>query len=832
MKVSLNWIKEFTDVKLPTEDLIDKIGAQLGAVEEVVETAATYEGALVVKVIGCVKHPNADKLSICLIDDGGVTKKIKRDAEGYIKVVCGAPNVAKGQTVVWLPPGSTVPATFELEPLVLEAREIRGVVSDGMIASARELALGDDHSGIVVIKENIKPGTPMIDAFKLDDTIIDIENKMFTHRPDLFGHMGIAREIAGIQQHTFKSPAWYKEEPVLPKAEPELSLTIKNRVPRLAPRFCAVAVANLQVGDSPMWLKTRLARLGIRPINNIVDITNLIMLETAQPVHAYDYDKLSTGTLAVRLSKNGEKLTLLGGKSISLKEGAVVITDGERPIGLGGVMGGADTEVDRQTKNIVIEVATFEMNQTRKTAMEHGLFTEAATRFTKNQSPRQNLPVLVRVVDEINKLAGGRVASPLFDETDEKTAKKDKVVTTNVDFINRRLGLNLKAAQMKSLLENVEFRVSQNNGEFSVTAPFWRLDIDIPEDIVEEIGRLYGYDHLPLELPRRAIKPAQVDPELSFKSRLRGLLAAKGANEVLTYSFVNEGLLTKAGQSHEEAFHIRNALSPDLQYYRLSLLPSLLEKVHPNIKAGYEDLSMFELGRGHIKGVLDDEKLPRELKSLAYLTAVKRPESGAAYYQAKWVLEGLLSDLGIYSLHYRLLSTADDLPPGWQQAAAPFEPAHSAVVYETSENKDLVLAIVGEPKNEVKQSLKLPAFTAMFEAGQKGLMLAAQLPEYEQLNRYPAIQQDITLRLPTEVKAGAASRALAEELTKISQTEKHIFDLTLDAIFQKPADKTHRHITWRLNLWNPERTLTTPEANKVFDMLEAAAKQKFKAERV
>jgi phenylalanyl-tRNA synthetase beta chain len=834
MKVSLNWIKEFTGVKLPTDQLIEKIGAQLGAVEEVVSVGERYEGALIVKVTSCVKHPDADKLSICLIDDGGVNKPVKREPDGKIKVVCGALNVAKGQTVVWLPPGIVVPSTYGTEPLVLEAREIRGIVSQGMIASAKELAIGDDHTGILVIAETIKPGTPLVDAFKLDDTIIDIENKMFTHRPDLFGHLGIAREIAGIQQTAFKSPSWYTEEPAFPKTESRLPLTIKNDAAGLVPRFCAVVIENVQIGDSPMWLKARLATLGVRPINNVVDLTNYLMLESAQPIHAYDYDKLGTATLGIRQSRQGEKVTLLGGKTLSLEAGAVVITDGEEPIGLGGVMGGADAEVDKHTKNIILEVATFDMNQTRKTAMAYGLFTEAATRFTKNQSPKQVLAVLARATDEITKLAGGRVAGPVIDKQKQGAAKPDKPVNAEAGFINSRLGIELKAAEMKELLENVEIKTDVGGSELAAKVPFWRTDIAIAEDLVEEIGRLFGYDRLPLNLPKRAIKPAPLNRELDFKSYLRSLLSQSGANEVLTYSFVNEALINLAGQSSRKAFHIRNALSPNLQYYRLSLTPSLLEKVHPNIKAGYEELSLFELGRSHVKEVLDNEKLPAELMRVGYVLARKKPIPGAPYFHAKWLFDGLLQKLRIFDLHYKPLAGAKDLPQQWRVAAEPYEPARSAVVYKLDEKSQVagIIGLIGEPTTSLKTALKLPPFTAMFEADQEILISSAAPPLYATLNRYPSIQQDITFRLGVAEEAGSVSSFLAEKLSNVGEDSGYLSNLELTAIFQRTGDKKHKNITWSLSLWHPDRTLTSAEANRIFDMLEAEAKQKFKAERV
>ncbi len=262
-----------------------------------------------------------------------------------------------------------------------------------------------------------KPGTPLMEALAMDDYIIDIENKMFTHRPDLFGMLGIAREIAGIQNQVFKSPSWYKEKIELPKLRGNgLKLSVKNQLPKLVPRFCAVVIRDVAVAPSPVWLQTYLSRVGVRPINNIVDMTNFIMYETSQPLHAYDYDKLDGGSIETRLAKDGEELQVLGGKITKLTKDDILIASGDRPIGLGGVMGGAGTEVDDETKNIVLEVANFDMNTIRRTAMTHGLFTDAATRFTKNQSPRQNLPVILRAMTDIMSLAGGRQGSEVVDD--------------------------------------------------------------------------------------------------------------------------------------------------------------------------------------------------------------------------------------------------------------------------------------------------------------------------------------------------------------------------------------------------------------------------------
>ena len=375
MKLSLDLAQQYSNVDLKAisqDKLLEKIGSQLGAVDEVIEWGPRYEGILVAKVVSANKHPNADKLSVCLVDDGGKNSTVKRNEDKLIQVVCGAPNVGAGQLVAWIPPGATVPATYDKDPLVLEAREIRGAMSNGMLASPSELGVSSDHNGILVIdpaevsRTSVKPGQPFKDLYGLDDVVIDIENKMFSHRPDCFGVLGLARELAGINQKPFTSPSWYDEFAKIDPDTSGLPLTVKNDVQKLVPRFCAVVIAGVTVKPSPYSMQSALTRVGIKPINNIVDITNFVMYLTGQPLHAFDYDKVKSGKqdaeLAVRLSKKSEELTLLGGKKITFEEPALVITDGIRPIGLAGIMGGTGTEVSTSTKNIILECANFDMN--------------------------------------------------------------------------------------------------------------------------------------------------------------------------------------------------------------------------------------------------------------------------------------------------------------------------------------------------------------------------------------------------------------------------------------------------------------------------------------
>lgn len=831
MKVSLQWVRKFTDVDLPTDELVEKIGAQLGAVEEAINLGERYRGIVIAKVISVEKHPDADKLSVCMIDDGGAVKDASRDKNGLVQVVCGAPNVAAGQLVAWLPPGSIVPNTYNKDRFVLEARELRGKMSNGMIASARELALGDEHEGILVIDKPAKPGESFAEVYELDDYIIDIENKMFTHRPDLFGQLGVAREIAGIRHKTFKSPGWYKKDPdtYTDGRKNVVQLKVKNEEPELVPRFLAVVIKDVRVGPSPLWLQTYLARVGVRPINNIVDTTNYLMLETAQPLHAYDYDKLKTATLGIRLSKKGEELELLGGKVLKLDQGSIVITDGLKPVGLGGVMGGADTEVSSETRNIILEAATFDMNTTRKTAMRYGLFTDAATRFTKNQSPHQNMAALLRAVSIVRETAGGRQASKVVDNSRVKSAGSSVKVTAR--FINERLGGKLTALQIKRFLENVEFTVKIAGDELSIRPPFWRTDIEIPEDIVEEVGRLYGYDRLPHGLPSREISPTEVNPLLSFKSRLRDILAKAGGNEALTYSFIHGSLIEKAGQDKKDAYHIRNALSPDLQYYRLSLVPNLLEKIHPNVKLGFEQFALFEIGKAHIKGVLDEEKLPLELERLAAVIAGPDTKTaGAPYYMAKTYVEHLFwQGLGIGTAEYVLLEEARKLPKVWEVAAKAYEPARAAVVYAQGQ----LLGLVGEPSPGLRSALKLPSRTAQLELDIEVLQrLSGKVKGYHPLNKYPQTEQDICLRTDAGLTYGELTQFVMGYLEEVRKEHGYDYWLRPLDIYQREADKEHKQVTWRILLSHPARTLTTEETNKLLYGLAKEAKVKIKAERI
>ncbi len=860
MKVSLNIIKQLINFELPpVDELVARVNQQLGGVEAVIDLNAKYGGARIVRVVECAKHPDADRLSVTKIDDGGAVADVPRDENGLVQVVCGAPNVHADMWAIWLPPKSTVPASFDDdEPFVLDARPLRGVLSQGMLAAADELDIGTDHEGIVEIHEHdvpsgaeLRAGASFAETFGLDDFVLDIENKMFTHRPDCFGQLGVAREIAGIFGRKFTSPDWYKEEQKFAGGE-GLELEVFNDAPELVQRFMAVAIKNVEVKSSPLWLQCQLVAMGGKPINSIVDVTNYVMLMTAQPTHAYDYDTLRGYSLGARLARPGEKVSLLNGKEYELTANDIVIADGEGVIGLAGIMGGSSTEVSSKTKNIVLECATFDMYALRKTAMRHGVFTDALARFNKGQSPLQNAAVLKRLMS----MVGGEQASEVFDEK-LNMFWGERSVSVSKGFIQSRLGLDQKPNwliddEILRLLHNVEMkakkygtpsvaypdqeatyvdgsaRVVDNSKAIlksclKVTVPFWRTDLELPEDIVEEVGRLYGFDKLPRQLPMRSIKPAPRNPRRQLKQAIRQSLSRAGANEVLTYSFVHERVLKNAEQDPSRAYRLSNALSPDLQYYRTSVLPSLLDKVHANIKAGHDEFMLFEIGKIHDKELpLNDENLPSEQTFVDGVYASKKPRAGAPFYKARKLVDRLLADINVEADFVKIAESDADVP-------APFDGQRSAWIVAKNDNK---LGIVGELSQAVRRNFKLPDYTAAFSLYIEKLQVCLtenREHNYRPLSRFPSISQDISLRSSVEISHDELLRAVRQCLDESKNLHCHVQTL---GIYQPKDDAAIKTTTFRLTFTSYQQTLTDAEVKPIMDNIATAALTKLDAERV
>lgn len=811
MIISVNWLKKFTNIDTTVEELATLIGARLVEIEGIEDLSEKYKGVVVAKVVECWPLEGSDHLNVTKIDDGGVVQDIERDENGLVQVVCGASNVRAGLLVAWLPPRSTVPESYnDAEPFVLGAKPLRGVMSNGMLASARELDLYDDHAGILEIDKDATPGTPFAELYELNDYLLNIENKSLTHRPDAFGVIGFAREVAGIQGKPFFTPDWLE---VLSGAvendgsaqAPAISIEDAS----LSDRFQAIVLSDVdEKAKSPVQMQTYLARCGVRPINAAVDVSNYLMVLTGQPSHTYDYDKLRAVagddfTIRVRLAKPEEKLVLLDGKEVELDQSDIVIAAGETAVGLAGVMGGQSTLVDESTKAVLLEVATFDLYHMRSTQMRHGIFSEAVTRFTKGIPAQLSTPVLVEAVRMLQDYTGGHATSEVVQDY---PGTHDPIsVQIRLAQVNETLGTQFASEDIAELLQNVGFSVEFNGLDANVSVPYWRQDIHIAEDIIEEVGRLAGFDTINQTLPRReftAVAPSDFD---SLRSIVRKSFVRAGATEVLTYSFIHGDVLKKAGQAPDNAYRVVNSISPDLQYYRQSLTPSLLSNVFANVKAGYESFALFEANKVHQKSDgVNEENVPIERDSIA-LVITNAKAKGAAYYDAKTTLEYVLTVLDIVPA-YRSLDQQDDA------VYAPFEPKRSAVVIDNK--TEAVLGVLGEYKKSVQKAFKLPEYTAGFEIDPRQLLQSVELVgvQYRPLSKYPGTERDVCFQVQSDVQY---EQVVQRAQAVLSETDLITTLKPLD-IYQ-PEEGSVKNITVRIGLTSYEKTMTNEEVTTVID---------------
>lgn len=820
MIISLNWLKQYTDITVPVNELVSLIGSRLVEIESVTSLSEKYADVRIVRVVTCEDVDGSDHLHLTTIDDGSVVEGVERNADGFVQVVCGAPNVRVGMLAAWLPPASTVPETFgSADPFVLSAKPLRGHVSNGMLASAKELDLFDEHDGIIEVDVDAQPGASFAEAYQLNDVLLDIENKSLTHRPDAFGVIGFAREVAAIQGNTFKTPEWLRD--LTPEFSPSGDASIKVVVEdaSLSDRFTAIILEGAsESAVSPLQMQTWLARSGVRPISAIVDVTNYLMLLTGQPMHAYDYDKflkVSGGVNEIRVRKGrpNETLTLLDGTIVTLDADDMVIAAGDVAVGLAGVMGGANTEIDASTTRILLECATFDLYNLRGAMMKHGIFTEAITRLTKGVPAALSAPVQAEAVRLLSQHASATLVSGLCE--DYPGQRDETAIEISVQHVNAILGTTLSADEMSAVLTAVEMPVEKTSDHMLiVTVPYWRHDLTIAEDIIEEIGRLRGFDEIAPTLPLRtftAVSPTDFD---TFRASLRQALVRSGANEVLTYSFVHGDMMTKAGQNPEEAYRLVNSLSPQLQYFRQSLTPSLLSAIHPNIKAGFDSFALFELNKFHTKRHdLTEENVPKELDSLALVIAYRKKQSFSSYYAAKRYADALFTAIGVLVV-YKPLEAGSDYP-----VSQPFEPKRSARVFAA--DGTTMLGVVGEYKASVARDFKLPSTAAGFELSTKALfyVTADAGSTYTPLSRYPSIERDMCFQVDQTVTyqtvVDAAHAALAETLLQTAIAPVDIYQ----------GDESVKNITIRITLTSHMETLTSQQAGEVLDKVTEAVIQ-------
>jgi phenylalanyl-tRNA synthetase beta chain len=811
--------------KLPkkVEESLEIISNKIGAVEDVQDLSKKYENIYIAEIVEKREHPDADKLGIYMITIDGDEKT---------QVLAGDKNLEVGDKVAYIKPGGIVPSTYYNEPFEIKSVKMRGEMSNGMMCSQRELDIGPCHDKVLVLSKDAPVGESFAKYYELDDTIIDIENKALTNRGDLFGIIGLAREISACQGIEFESPKWLKEPQInLEPSEICLNLDVDNQAEPICPRYCAIAMSNIKMTDSPIWLKSVLLKSDIKPINIVVDITNYLMLVTGQPLHAFDLDKVintdskqaDMAHIVVRTGRPEEKILGIDDNLYDLNDNHLIIANSQNPIAIAGVIGGKDTEIDENSTNIIIESANFDRYNLRRTSMELGIVTEASTRFTRSQSPENCLPVLSKAVELIQELAQGEIASTLIDSY--PTTQKENLITLNINKLKEKLGLEINCREIEKILKDMEYEIVKSEDEYlTVKVPKFRLDIEIEEDVYEDVIRIYGYDKMEYVLPTRYIS-ATFKPEIiNIKSKIRSVLSNSGCNELISYSFTNIQALNLVKQNPDNCFKLLNPISQDLELMRPSILLSLLEKARVNIQQDINTFCIYEMGISHQKDNLNKENLPLEEWKLSLLfTDSTDIIEGNPYYQAKRYLEKVLNSLKIQGVNYTLLADVDfeTLPIWIKNIAGSFEANSSSVVSIRVGESRIFLGILGEIELEVKRELGLNTFTSGFEINLEQLnFLNGDCIRDLKESKYPYITQDICFVVPEMV----TYQELYEKVTKSLENNDLRSEMRCIDIYKKEKSED-RNITVRISLSNTKKTLTDKDFKKIREKIEKNIKK-------
>ena len=786
MKLSYQWLKQLLPgLKKSPKQLGEVLSMQIAEVEEIIKLSQGLEKVIVAEIIKIKPHPQADKLQVAVVNNG----KTKQE------VVCGAPNIKAGQKVPLALSGAVLPKGMEIKPAV-----IRGVKSNGMLCAEDELGLGSDHEGILILPSNLKPGQSLTRALKLDDTILDVENKSLTHRPDLFNHIGFAREIGVL----------FGIKPKLPdfklKALSNKSLIqIKVEDKKLCPRYMAVVMDDIKVAPSPDWLQTRLRNLGMKPINNVVDITNYILTEIGQPLHAFDADKIKENKIIIRRAKANEKLMALDGQEYKLSSDNLVIADAKKPVALGGIIGGELSGITDSTKRIVIESANFDSANIRRSAWHLALRTEAVVRFEKG------LPLvfpelgLARAIELIQDLAKGKVVSKIYDlKSNEanKALKQKKEIVFDPVRARMFIGADIKDQQIIKILKGLGAKVKTKGKKLSVVLPSHRPDLNIFEDLVEEVVRIYGAEKI-TPLPILAeLQPVEQTKEYHLNNQLKNVLIGLGFDEVYNYAFANEKAIKYFGQK-ENYREVANPLNEEQQYLRQSLIPGLVANAIKNSQ-NYPEFKIFEIGR-----VFNPEEKTKVAGLIFEKETKKGIDQGDVYakccqnkcFIAKSIVEQILQTI--------IGGQGNEIE----------RQVRENIKYESkSLNKVLVyfnqqeIGFVGENDSQ----------TGYFELDLKELSRLVGVKEFSRSSAYPAVKRDLAFLIDKKYDWFE----LCDEIHKIDKLIKEIkFQDTFEN--KRFGSKYNRafHITYQA--W--DRTLKSKEVKEIEEKVIKMMKEKFDA---
>ncbi|MDM8524819.1 phenylalanine--tRNA ligase subunit beta [Desulfococcaceae bacterium HSG8] len=788
MKVSLSWLKDYVPVETGAEELADALTMAGLEVETISDRYAYLDTVLVGRIVKISPHPNADKLRLCEVDAGDRT----------VSVVCGAPNVAENMFAPLALPGTVFP-----DGTVLEKSVIRGQTSEGMLCSEAELCLGSDQSGLMSLDPALPAGAGLADALGLQDKVFELG--LTPNRPDCLSIIGIAREVAAIQNTGIKYP-----ESGISDAGDEISgrASVTIDAPDHCPRYAARLVENIKIGPSPFWLQEKLMSVGLRPISNIVDITNFVMMEMGQPLHAFDFDRLAGHRIVVRTAAEGETFTTLDDKERALSSHMLMICDGERSVAVGGVMGGLNSEIEDNTTNVLIESAYFSPVSIRKTSKKLGLSTDASYRFERGVDPGGTVKALNRAAQLMVEIGGGRLVDGLIDEHPKKITSPS--ISLDIRDANRVLGTALDQDEAEALLKSIEFEVEKTDADnLLITPPSFRVDVSRPADLMEEIARLSGYNGIPTTFPAMPAEARKSTAALELRNRVKGLMTGFGFTEAVNYSFMNKDACDRLRLGEDDPgrrmLDIMNPLTEEQTVMRTSLIPGLLETAYRNIARQVRELKLFEIGKVFITEPRED--LPKEPEMFVALRTGARSgiswhskEASCDFYDIKGLAEGLIRALNISNLKFTRMP---------DEKCFYLRPGHTARILAGSDETEI--GVVGEVHPEVVHSFDLKQKAFVFELSMESLApLIPEVKQSEPIPRYPSVSRDITVIVNKDIEAGR----LLENVGNIG--EKLMEDVRLFDVYEgDPVPAGSKSISFRITYRSPDRTLEDEEVTGI-----------------
>ena len=784
MKVSLKWLKDYIDINIEPAELARQLTMAGCEPKEVITIGGAWENVVIGKIEAVNRHPNADKLSLVTVDLGTMEKPT---------VICGAPNVAVGAKIAFGKVGAKVIDPHAGKVAEIKPAKIRGVESSGMCLSEKELGISENHEGILILPEAAPIGQSL--SSYIGDTVLDLE--VTPNRPDCLSVIGVAREAAALtgQNIRLTEPEYAETGSAIKDA-----VAVEIAAPDLCPRYCAGLITGIKIGPSPQWLQDRLTACGQRPINNIVDVTNYVMLEYGQPLHSFDYNKVRGQKVIIRRAGPGEKVISLDGVERTLSADNLVIADPDRAVAIAGVMGGANSEITEQTEAILLEAASFNAVNIHYTARTLKLSSEASQRFERGIRADLTMPALKRATQLIVELAGGTAAKGIIDVYPGR--QEIPPVVLPVKLVETILDIKVEFEKIVGVLTSLGFECKPNEAktEITVAVPYWRSDIKLPIDLVEEVARIIGYDRIPTTMLREQIPPQNPEPIIKLKRQVRKNLVGFGFQEVMTLSLVSDEWLKKLHPdlaSFEPApLKLINPMTVEQEYLRPTLRANLLNIINANRRFAEEGLRFFEVSRVYLampKGLPDErETLCGVLSGLRNDRAWNNKDETVDFYDVKGVVEALFEQLNI---------------------AVIFEPSADAGMHANKQAAVIAggarIGVVGEVHPKVLLNFEIDEPVYMFELDMKTLSsVMSENITYRQLPRFPAVVRDVALIVDIEVTH--------RKLTDIMRGFSLIKDIELFDVYcgeQVPAGK--KSLAYRITFQSPERTLKEQEINGV-----------------